>query len=181
MHCKTPVSSRGNSNARPPRSIAPFATPELTVPSSSSSSSALVRSPLLEAQSCFHGCNRRAVEAQRKLRGVPSRSSLSPTVSAKAVPASQSSSSKVLKTVTVELGDRAYPIFIGNGALQSNRSIDQQTKTRMGTQNAHTFCAFEALDCLATAFAWVSHAWCRMESSVVGVRSLSCFLPNHFL
>ena len=34
--------------------------------------------------------------------------------------ASSPSSSKVLKTVKVELADRAYPIYIGNGLLTSD-------------------------------------------------------------
>ena len=64
------------------------------------------------SNSLFAGVNRRAV--QRMSRNVPK---------CAAVAAPQSSSSSTMKTVTVDLGDRAYPIYIGPGLLEQGELL----------------------------------------------------------
>jgi 3-dehydroquinate synthase len=65
------------------------------------------------SNSLFAGVNRRAV--QRMSRNVPK-------CAAVAAPQSSSSSS-AMKTVTVDLGDRSYPIYIGPGLLEQGELL----------------------------------------------------------
>jgi 3-dehydroquinate synthase len=86
--------------------------------SSCSSSTSSTRPP-----SAFSGHNRQLVEKLR-LAGRGSRGSrpLSSAVSAVAAP-EQAATASIMKTVEVALGDRSYPIYIGNGLLKDRGDL----------------------------------------------------------
>ncbi|KAJ9522302.1 hypothetical protein V8C86DRAFT_2515656 [Haematococcus lacustris] len=87
----------------------------------SSSSTAFTSSTdFLCHSNLWAGATRRHIERVRRSRQLSAVATLS------AVLAPQESEAEVLKTVQVELGDRSYPIYIGNGLLEGRGDLLRQ-------------------------------------------------------